>query len=514
MHIVSAEEMVRIEALAYADGFQEADFMEEAGRGVAELALDVLSNTSNPIKVLLLCGKGNNAGDAYVAGSYILRHNIDVTAHQLVPLEAASPLCRENIHRFTGDGGKVLYENTLLTDDLSQYDLILDGLLGIGARGEIQGLYKTVIEKVNQSEVPVLAIDIPSGINGSTGENLGIAIQAVATVFLGLPKIGFFLRDAWNHTGALHYVFFGLEGKYTQEAVSNIELLDQYHLLPSLPKIIRKRHKYQAGYVLALAGSPGMFGAAILACKAALRSGAGIVRCLLSQGMENESLKAPYELITQSYDRDNLDEVWSETRRASACLIGPGLGRTGLGIELLDEFLNQLSSPVVIDADALTYLALSSDPKFPKNAVLTPHIGEMCRLLGIISVSEVDGAFLQRCQDYAEEYGVTIVLKGGPTFILHPGCRIQVCSRGCPGMATAGSGDVLSGVIAALLAQRMSPRDAAALGVYLHALAGEEASLKYTDYGVMAGDIIDSIAIAIKELVNYGGSGQYTELQN
>ncbi|MBP9841935.1 MAG: NAD(P)H-hydrate dehydratase, partial [Simkaniaceae bacterium] len=236
-------------------------------------------------------------------------------------------------------------------------------------------------------------------------------------------------------------------------------------------------HKYEAGYVVALAGSKGMSGAAFLACLAALRTGAGIVRLFHPPGMGGNP---PMELICEEWSHES---ILKEAQRASAFIIGPGLG----SFYPVQEVVGQLSAPCVVDGDGLYLL---KDIEIFAPHIFTPHVGEMTRLLGTYPTLEL-------CQAYSEEKGATIVLKGAPTFIFHPGCQPVIVTAGDPGMATAGSGDVLTGMIAALLAQGMEGREAAILGVYLHGKAGEEAAKKYTSYSMIASDLIQSVNLVI-----------------
>jgi NAD(P)H-hydrate epimerase len=260
-------------------------------------------------------------------------------------------------------------------------------------------------------------------------------------------------------------------------------------LEPYLPQIKHSRHKYEAGLVVGLGGSPGYPGAAMLAATAALHGGAGIVRLLHPQGMEAELISSPYELIRIPYDPKNVDEIAENLNKASATFVGPGIGRKPETFELLKELLPKLVKPCVIDADALTLLS-GTDIPFPEHTILTPHRGEMNRLLQRTDHPPLTKEYLQECLTFAENRRVTIVLKGGPSFILHPDEPILVCPKGDPGMATAGSGDVLTGLLAALLAQGLTTHHAAALGVYIHGLAGEHAAAELTSYCLIASDIM------------------------
>lgn len=232
-----------------------------------------------------------------------------------------------------------------------------------------------------------------------------------------------------------------------------------------------------------------MPGAALLSSLSALRGGAGIVKLLHPEGMQAELSNAPYELIKVPYNPDDVEKISELFDKASALFIGPGIGRSSETKNLLSQLFPQIKKPCVIDADALTLVA-EGELSLPEHALITPHMGEMLRLLQIKPPQPLNLSFLRVCQSYAEEQRITLILKGGPTFIFHPDTPLHVCPAGDPGMATAGSGDVLTGLLGALLAQGLTPHHAALLGVYIHGLAGEHAALEITSYCVTASDIL------------------------
>lgn len=488
MKVVTSRQMAHIESLAYRDGASEVDFMEEAGSGVALVVHDYAERLQINHSVILLCGKGNNAGDAYVAGVHLLHLEYDVFALQLAPIQECSQLCKDNYHRFLEEGGRVKEIGPQDEVIFPPYGIIVDGIFGTGFRGTVAEPYANIIQSANQSKLPIIAIDIPSGISGETGIAEGPAIIASETAFLGLPKTGFFLNDGWNHVGKLRYIDFGLSQEYIEDSDSDLVMLNSEMLKPTLPPIVRNRHKYQAGYVVGLAGSPSMPGAAILSSLTSLKGGAGIVRLLYPKGMETELSSSPFELIKMPYEKDQIDLIVETMNKASAVFVGPGLGRTEEVKAILRQVIPQIKKPCVLDADALFFLA-EEDFSLPEQTILTPHLGELGRLLKQ-TPHKIDLNFLKTCQKYAENKRITLILKGGPTFIFHPDEEIRVNPTGDPGMATAGSGDVLTGLLAAFLAQGMSPFDAASLGVYVHGLAGEHAAIELTSYSMTASDIL------------------------
>jgi hydroxyethylthiazole kinase-like uncharacterized protein yjeF len=499
--VVTPREMADAESLAYAEGCSEALFMDNAGAGVAAVVDSYFTAHHLQREIILLCGKGNNSGDAYVAGCRLVEEGYRVVAYQVGDIQEATPLCKKNWDRFRAAGGVVHpFSDSIAFPDSG---VIVDGLFGTGFHGTVQGPYAILIDKANESGLPIIAVDIPSGLNGETGEVGGTAIKATVTAFLGYPKRGFFLHKGWNHVGVLQHVDFGLNEKYLKNesaaAPGDLYLLLKEDLVPHIPEVTRDRHKYQAGYVVAIAGSPHMPGAALLSCTAALKAGAGIVRLFYPAGMEVELSSSPYELIKEPYEEGNVAPILSEFQRASAVIVGPGMGTGSASRKLLKEIIPHLDKPVVIDADALTLYAEEAY-SLPPNTIFTPHHGEMARLLHDPSMRIMDEKMMERCQQYVEKHRITLVLKGAPTLIFHPGVPSLISTPGDPGMATAGSGDVLTGIIAAILAQGVPTRFAAALGVYLHGLAGEEAAKQQTSFCMTASDITDMLPSAFKQL--------------
>lgn len=497
MKVVKAQEMARIEKLAYSQGASEEEFMNQAGFGVAELAQRIIAKLHAKPKIILLCGSGNNAGDAYVAGKLLHAGGFVVSALSFAPYDKSSPLCQLQSKRFVDAGGVIHYIQDPQDIKFGDAELLIDGILGTGFHGEVKGLFKEAIEKANASSIPILAIDIPSGINGSTGEVGGSAIQAYATLFLGLPKVGCFFERAWNHAGDIHVFDFGLGEKFINEAKADYLLIEDATVGHLLPKINRTRHKYQAGYVIGIGGSKGMPGAPVMTSFSALRAGAGIVRLFHPEEMEAELAFAPYEVIRQGYPSGDAKPILEAMNRASAIFVGPGIGTSSAALKILEQVLPVVNKPCVIDADALTLLSAHSI-RLPPQTIMTPHHGEMKRLLKTQEELSFE-QLLERSRAFSQEKNITLVLKGAPTFIFHPHTVPYICSRGDPGMATAGSGDVLTGIIAAFLAQTKDPLKAALLGVQLHAVAGEYASKKETPFCMTATDITAALPLAFKD---------------
>lgn len=472
LKVVTAEEMARIEKGAIQRDGDEERWMAAAGRLVAEAAMAYVKRQGLPKKITLLVGKGKNGGDAYAAGLCLLEAGYQVHAWSIS--ERVHPLNKKFGERFRKKRGRI---------DRKLEGLVLDGLLGTGFKGKVDKEMARVIREANESGLPILAIDIPSGLNGTTGEVGGVAIRADETVTLGLPKVGFFLREGWNHVGTLRVADFGLP----QEAIVKARAVAYLPKHVALPPIVRNRHKYQAGYVIGYSGSKILPGAAKLTAYAALKAGAGIVRLFSRE----EIGPAPFELICQEWD----PHCWKkELAKARSVFIGPGLGKSSTTPVWLKKHLKEIQIPCVLDADALL-----PGISFPKNAILTPHRGEALRLLELKKAPHEE-ELLAKLMRFCDRKKVIVVLKGAPTFILRPKALPIVVPRGDPGMATAGAGDVLTGMIAGLLAQGCSTPEAAVLGVTLHAIAGEEAAKAKTSYCLTATDLFEFMPNAFRVL--------------
>ncbi len=483
--------MQRIEKLCFKAGYDPGTFMDKAAEGISLAVEEYIYKRYLPKRVMLLVGKGNKAGDAYTAGRLLLGKGFFVHAIRIFPLEGSSQLCLERYEQFIDKGGVV--ETTF---DTKQCSVILDGLVGTGFKGKAEGALKKGIEWALQTKLPILAIDIPSGLNGSTGEVLSVAIEAKETIYLGLPKLGFFIGKGWDHIGDLRCVDIGLPEEFVGKAKEEATLLDRSSL--EMPRIQRSRHKYQAGYVLGIGGSPHMPGASALATAGVLRSGAGIVRLFSMEETPTNRLLA--EVIHEDY---SLKRVMEESKRAAAFFVGPGLGRTEEVEAVLKSLLPKLNLPAVLDADALYFLAKNRSWKIPKNSILSPHHGEMKAFLK-------KEPTLKLCQEFADRNKTTLILKGAPTVIFHPKLKPLIVAEGDPGMATAGSGDVLTGILAGLLAQKLEPLQAACLGVYLHGVSGETAAAHLTSYCMIASDLLKYLPETVMKFCSNIGTNQQT----
>lgn len=489
--IVSPKEMIAIEKKAFLLGSSESSLMEEAGRSIAHF---IKNNISISKKILLLCGKGNNGGDTFVVGCYLKQYGYSVHALRIDSFESCSALCQSNSLRFEKLGGVIQSSSV----DFFSSGIIIDGLFGTGFRSEVCYPYDQLIIQANSSKLPIFAIDIPSGLCSATGEVKTVAIHATKTCFLEYPKIGFFIGKGWDHVGALEPIRIGIP--HAVKAESSLQLITAADAAALLPPIKRSRHKYQTGEVAGIAGSFNMPGAALLACLGAFRTGSGIIKLFHPENMPAGWGSDFWELIKIPYNDTCLEVIRNTCKHAKSVFAGPGLGRTADVYERLEKIISNLSTPLVLDADALA--AYSKKPfSLPEQAVFTPHLGEMKTLLGAQEDLILNDHLLKICQEYAAKHGISLVLKGGPSFIFHKDQPVLISTAGDPAMATAGSGDVLCGILASLLSQGLSAHNASILGTFLHGLSGELAvQNRGTSYGLIARDLISFLEKAFIHL--------------
>ncbi len=485
--------------------------MENAGRRVVE----EIENTWGPVKgktVAIAAGKGNNGGDGLVAARHLLERSARVSVFLLTPPDALTGEARANLERFQKISGRVhhLKEETLgdLDRELSQSDLIVDALFGTGLSSPVEGLAAKVIAAINSSGKPVVAVDLPSGIHTDTGRVMGIAVKAAVTVTFALPKRGLLLYPGSDYTGRLKIVDIGIPQALVRQLPAAVQWITPAEIADLLKPRPMNAHKGTFGHVLVIAGSVGKGGAAVMTSLSALRVGAGRVTLALPSGLEGTLPDRPLEIMTLplpqtadgSIGKAALEPLIKFAQDKTVAAIGPGLSTHPETAQGVHGLITQLAIPMVIDADGLNNLVGHLDllSRARAKIVLTPHPGEMARLIGA-TVAEVQADRLGVAADFVRRHPVTLVLKGARTIIADRSGVLTINSTGNPGMATAGTGDVLTGMIAGLIAQGRTPENAARLGVYLHGLAGDLAAAEIGEVGLLAGDLIHRIPAAITQ---------------
>lgn len=497
--VISPSDLIKIEKKACQEGCSEEEFMEKAGREIANNIEVWMQRHNLPKQVCLLAGKGNNGGDGYVACRILLERGFSVQALTPYPKQVWGPLCSLQAERFMRKGGEV--EMLSETTPLPTEGVLVDALVGTGFTKEAKGELAEAIIFANRVLLPKIAVDIPSGLCAETGKVVSVAVKADVTIYLEFPKIGFFLEEGWRYVGQLIHADFGLPASYQDKIAAKAFLIGSEQMKKKLPVLERTRNKYSAGYVLTLASSDTMPGAGALASYAALRSGAGIVRWFY---LGANVKQAPLEILSCSIEEQE-KLFWEEMKRAKACIVGPGLGRTNLSYKYIRKVVTKSKVPLVIDADALFFLAKHPTTLIPPSSILTPHQGEWRRL---VEAHRLQGDFLVAAQNFVEKTKTTLLVKGAPNFLFSSGQLPVILPFGNPGMATAGSGDVLSGILAALLAQKVPSYEAAILGCYLQGLAGDLAAIDKTEYSLIASDIIEYLPKAFGKTMHlYKGLG-------
>lgn len=461
------------------------ELMERAGQASYRLLREAWPRCRS---LTVLCGGGNNGGDGYVLARLAAAGGLQVRVLALKEPDRLHGDALDKATAFRDAGGTIEPYRGLPT----RTELIVDALLGTGLEREVSGTWADAIRAANAHQAQTLAIDIPSGLAADTGAVLGVAIEAAMTVsFIGL-KQGLFTGAGPGHCGRVHFSALQVPAVVYSKVIAAARRIDWASQGLGLPPRRGDAHKGDFGHVLVAGGSPGMSGAARLAGEAALRAGAGLVT--LATHPEHApwlNLSRP-ELMCRGTDADtDLNRLFS---RATAIALGPGLGQESWGRRLWQAAL-EAARPLVVDADGLNLLAAT--PQRRDEWVLTPHPGEAGRLLGI-PTSAVQRDRFAAVEALQRRYGGVIVLKGAGTLITGPSHRpVAVCSDGNPGMASGGTGDALTGVIAALIGQVQDLEEAASLGVCLHAAAGDAAA-RDGERGLLASDLIDSLRATLK----------------
>ncbi len=490
--------------------------MENAGRALAEQAEAMLGagKLGGRRRVAVICGKGNNGGDGFVAARILAEKDTQITVALLGRIGQIKGDALSRAKKLSQRGLKVqeiVSEAGLasLNKDLAGSHLIIDAIFGTGFKGPVEKNAASAMDLINASGLPVLSADMPSGVDGETGQISGKAVRADATVTMGLLKTGLLFHPGKALAGKVIVADIGFPLKAITEQKIYAGLTELSLARSWLPDRKPDAHKGSCGTVLVLAGSAGMTGAAHLTSLAAMRSGAGLVYLGIPESL-NDILEAKLtEVITKPLPETRnrtlslaaLERILKLTDRADALVIGPGLSAHPETAELVQAVIKSVSIPAVVDADGLN--ALAAGPELlgcPARLVLTPHYGELSRLLKV-GIPQIKAEPLKYAREAARKFNQMIVLKGAPTVTALPDGRAWINPTGNSGMATAGSGDVLAGLIGGLLAQGLSPERAAVLGVYLHGLAGDLAADDKTEYCLLAGDIIEHLPPAFKKIM-------------
>jgi len=505
--VVSAEQMRSIEARLFAEyGFSSAVLMELAGRQVAVVARRMMEGRTGPI--VAVCGKGNNGGDGLVAARWLRHWGYQVSAVVWASFDDLPADAAQALHAARMAGVSILMP-AQAAEALQNAALIIDAVLGTGFVGSARGQAAEAIKLINAARRPVLAVDMPSGVGTNTGQVDGPAVRADVTVTFGLPKLGLFHFPGADLAGRVVVVDIGLDEKAIEAEDIQVELTRAESVRAWLPVYSRNAHKGTRGRVFVAAGSRGMTGAGALAGEAALRVGAGLVTVAAPESSQPVIAALRPEFMTLAlpesaaggFRADAAELFLQRAARADALAVGPGLGTDPEAQMFTRAVVAGATAPLVLDADAIK--AFAGRPELladcPMPLVITPHPGEMAHLLGL-PVEAVQSDRFSAVRRAAQVTKAVVVLKGAYTLIAEPEGGLYINPTGNRALGTGGSGDVLTGVIAGLLAQGLGAPEAAAAGAFLHGLAGDRLAQRMGEDGVLAGEIAAELPAAQRDL--------------
>ncbi|MBI5048948.1 MAG: NAD(P)H-hydrate dehydratase [Deltaproteobacteria bacterium] len=478
--------------------------MENAGRGVAEIIERDFGNLKGK-RVSIFAGKGNNGGDGFVVARHLLNKGFKTCVYLIAQRRDVEGDAKVNMNIWEKMGGETV---SIVTQGFSlehktkirHSHLIVDAIFGTGLSADVKGIQRGVIEFINRLNKPVVAVDIPSGLDASNGRVLGSCVKAAITATMAIPKIGLLIYPGMDYVGKVEVVDIGMPGELFTGDKILWEILD----FEGIKRLIKPRHgnthKGSFGHVFVLAGSVGKSGAAAMTSMGAMRVGAGLVTLGIPKSLNPVMAKKLTEVMTLPlpesalgiFGYEALDSITTFIKDKEVMVLGPGLTSSEPVKRLVLRLITESKIPVVIDADGINCLA--GDVKVLKKAksqiIITPHPGEMARLVDV-TAKDVQADRLGIASRFAKENNVIVVLKGARTVIAEPSGMIYINPTGNPGMATAGTGDVLSGMIGGLIAQGYDPLDASNIAVYMHGLAGDEVAKKKGQVGMIASDILD-----------------------
>lgn len=515
MKIVTAHTMQSLDRQAIEDhGIPGLHLMENAGRCCVDILVAQYSKPEGN-RAVIMAGKGNNGGDGYVIARllhqkgwhvkvYILAGQEDISGDAAVNLQKLPA----HMNNFISCKGQL---SNLLKEELLQADVIVDALLGTGLRSDVSGVYLEAVRLINASARPVLAVDIPSGIHGTTGRVLGEAVSADITVTFAFAKLGHILYPGAEYTGKLVIADIGIPHTLMDMAIG-YDLLTSDSIAPLLHRRVRTAHKGDFGHCLIIAGSTGKSGAAALCANSAVRTGSGLVTLGVAESIHPILEVKTTEAMTVALPDSGSGHLASGAFPAieklfpgkDAIAVGPGLDRRPGTVALVQTLIETIAAPLVIDADGLNAVSENVSVLLRKKStdvILTPHPGEMSRLLGT-SIPDVEAVRISVAKEFARDYSVYVVLKGARTIIASPSGMAAINSSGNPGMASGGMGDVLTGILVSLLGQGYNPWDACMIGVFIHGYAADLVVEEKGEIGIRATDVQEKLPYAYHRLMS------------
>jgi len=509
MKIATAKQIGNIDRRAIrVFGIPGPVLMENAASAIA-MEMERFFDGLEAVKVGIICGKGNNGGDGLALARRLRIRGVPVRVCLLAPFAALKGEAKLNLTILRKTDIEIVANASAsaIAEMIAWSDVLVDAMIGVGLASPLKGIYAMTAELMNMAGRPVVAVDIPTGINADTGEVMGSAVRADLTVTMVLPKRGLVLYPGAAYAGQIRIADIGIPPEVIEKEGIRVGLLDRGLAWGLTGERDRDSHKGDFGHLMVIAGSLGKAGAAVMSALGALRTGAGLVSVAAPMGIiplvQQQVMEAMCIPAGESIDGTlgigSENELLKTSAGMTACVIGPGLTTHYETVQVVRSLVQRMSLPRVIDADGVNALAGSGDllKKAKGPVVITPHPGEMARFLGI-STYDVQKDRIGIASDAAAKFGVTVVLKGAGTVVATPHGDVFINTTGNPGMASGGTGDVLSGMIGSLLAQGYGPTPAACLAVYLHGLAGDLAAEEKGEAGMIAGDVIEKIPAAMK----------------
>lgn len=516
MRVFTSDQIREAESLAIKSGMNEYRLMENAGAAVAKVIKNEYAlhkvNPSRMMNIVVVCGKGNNGGDGFVIARKLFEvgHNIKIILASGPP---KSQTAEEMMSRTDGIKIYNAQDNySVCMRLISRADFIIDAIFGFGFKGEPDNEIKNVIFEINRSDSEVISVDLPSGVY-CDGEGVSsAAVKADLTITISTYKFAHITYPSEDYCGRVRVVDIGIPEECFLSNESDIYIIDQELVKGLMPKRDPKGNKGTFGKLISVCGSRNMPGAAILSADGALRSGVGLVTAVFPDAAYSaisshlvETILCPSASDERGYFAiDALPEILELLKKASACLVGCGIGMTDDVCDIVYEIIKNAQCPIIIDADGINSVALNIDILKAAKApiVMTPHPGEMSRLLGC-SIEEIQTSRIEKATQFAQDYGVTLVLKGANTVVASPKAA-YINLTGNSGMAKGGSGDLLAGMTASFVAQGMEPFYAALCAVYIHGRAGDIVKLELSERGMIPTDMLQILPSLLSEYEKQG----------
>jgi NAD(P)H-hydrate epimerase len=512
MKVVTAAQMRDIDKKTIASGIRGIDLMEHAGQSVFKAMREHFGDLSGK-KLGIFCGKGNNGGDGLVVARILAEEGAKIKVILLAKREEVKGDARTNLERAQELGieiMEVISQNQLveLAETVAESDIVVDAILGTGIEGAPKEPQASVISLINTLRKPVVSVDIPSGVAGSTGKVPGSSVNAALTVSFGLPKIGLVVYPGADKVGKLVVADIGIPSRLLEDDQIKVNMITPEDVSPYLKSREPDTHKGTYGHLLVIAGSAGMTGAAMLTSYGALRSGVGLVTLGIPQSLndimevkltEGMTLALP-ETRNRTLSLAAQVPVLDFLKRVDAVALGPGLSIEPETVALVKNLTKEIGMPMVIDADGLN--ALAGEPKILRqrkaSTIITPHPGELAKLTEV-TAKDVQADRIKAASEFATEYNTIVILKGARTIVADSSGQSFINPTGNPGMASGGVGDVLTGMVGSGLAQGMDAICAAKVAVYVHGLAGDMIAREKGEISLIAGDLLEKLPSAFKK---------------